>query len=204
MNKHLKQASLVALLMTVGIEAVQGQTIELIPFDPIVEIGKPLMVDVVISGLGDFAAPSISAFDLELSFDSNILAFNTLDFGDRELGDLLDTSGFAFKDVDSTMPGIVTFSEVSGDFDFELNAAQPERFILGVVNFEAISPGTTSLNLTVQGLLDENASSLSLDSPPESVSVSAQMVPEPEVNWAITGLGITLMLGRYVKRKIEL
>lgn len=201
MNKHLGQASLVALLMTVGVEAVQGQTIELVPSDTLVETGKPLMMDVVISGLGDFVAPSISAFDFDLSFDNNILAFNSFDFGDPVLGDLLDTSGFAFKDVDDTMPGIVSISEVSGDFDVELNVAQPETFILGVANFEAIAPGTTSLDLTVQGLLDENVSPFSLESDPESVSVSTQMVTEPQVTLGILGLGVTLVLGKYVKRK---
>lgn len=204
MNQYLKKASLVALLMTVSIEAVQGQTIELMPSDTLVEKGQPLMVDVVISGLGNFAAPSLSVFDLALSFDSNILAFDRFDFGDPQLGDLLDTSGFALQDVDDSIPGMVNFSEVSGDFDFELNAAQPDSFTLGILNFEAIGTGTTSLDLTVQDLLSEDNNPLSLDSPPESVSVSAQIVPEPGFTWAILGLGITFILRRYVRRGISL
>ncbi|MEL4895319.1 cohesin domain-containing protein [Crocosphaera sp. Alani8] len=201
MNKHLRQASLVALLMAISIEAVQGQTISLVPSDTLVETGEALMLDLVISGLGDFSSPSISAFEFDISFDSNILAFNGLDFGDPQLGDLLDNSGFAVQNVNETIPGIVNFLEVSGDSDLELNAAQPDTFILGVVNFQAISTGETTLELTVQELLDEGENPLSLDSPPESVLVSTQMVPEPRVHLAIIGLGMTLILGKCLKGK---
>jgi hypothetical protein len=51
------------------------------------------LLNIFISGLGDGTAPSLSTFDLDISFDPTILAFSTAVFGDPILGDQLDIWG---------------------------------------------------------------------------------------------------------------
>ncbi len=64
------------------------------PADQNVSLGESVFVDLTISGLGDASAPSLGVFDLYVSYDARFLGFSNALFGDAELGDPLDFSGY--------------------------------------------------------------------------------------------------------------
>jgi hypothetical protein len=113
-------------------------SVKLLPTVQTVSVGDSLVIDVEISELGNFQSPSLSGFDLSLSFNPNILTFKSLSFGDPVQGDLVGlTNATRFTDI-QTSSGVVNFSEVSLDDATALNAAQPASFILAKANFTAV------------------------------------------------------------------
>ena len=88
-----------------------------IGFDPLsqtVPIGTPVDLDMYISDLGSGIAPSLSTFDLNISFDPTILVFSGVTFGDPILGDQLDLFGLgSWTEFDDTVPGVVNRFELS-------------------------------------------------------------------------------------------
>jgi len=85
---------LAASFMIVTATPAEAVTIVLTPSAFSEVVGSSFEVQIVASDLAAGMAPSLSTFDLDISFDSNILAFENATFGDPILGDLLDPSGF--------------------------------------------------------------------------------------------------------------
>lgn len=139
----------VAFLMLVFCNATVSQAVTL-SFDPgfqEVLVGDPANVDVVISGLGDGIAPSLGTFDLFISFDPSILAFNSATFGDPVLGDQLDIWGLGGNPMDAflTSPSILNIFEDSLDFYWDLQDYQADSFTLSTLTFDTLAVGTSSL-----------------------------------------------------------
>jgi opacity protein-like surface antigen len=158
----------------------QAQAID-ISFEPTnqaVGIGETVSVDLRISGLGD---DILTGFDLDLLFDDSILGFDSFDFGTD-----LDIFGFGtnLQFVTDLGFGTVNVFELSFDLDADLQAFQPNDFVLGTFNFTALSLGVSSLDVNILGLAGEFvfdpdlgydvAKSLSANVLPGSVTV-----PEP-------------------------
>ena len=98
-------------------------------FDPVsqsVDLGLPVSVGVVISGLGDATSPSLGAFDIDIQFDPGRLSFGSALFGDPVLGDQLDVLGLGGNPTFAgiTSPGVLNLFEVSLDVPADLNALQ--------------------------------------------------------------------------------
>jgi hypothetical protein len=160
-----------------------------IGFDPVsqdVMLGDSADVNLVISGLGDMTAPSLSTFDLDVSFNPMILSFNSISFGDPLLGDQVDLSGLIdftpggpdqglFWDYDDSTPGVVNFFEISLDFPWDLDDYQAGSFTLASLTFDTLALGTSPLGLTVNALGDAYGNPLSAD----ILSGSVNVVPEP-------------------------
>lgn len=148
-------------------------------------IGDMPSFDINVSGLGAFSAPSVSAFDVDVAFDSTVLAFNSVNFG---VG--LDLFAFGFNIIGVTPgPGTVNVFEVSFDFPSDLDTLQSDAFTLFSVKFDAIGPGTSSINLSVNTLGDSIGDPLQADATPGSVTVAA--VPEPStISLLLAGLGL--------------
>jgi hypothetical protein len=69
----------VLLLFTTASQAIT------LSFDLVTQyvlLGDPVDVELVISGLGDYTAPSLSAFDLNIIYDPTILSMTAVTFGD--------------------------------------------------------------------------------------------------------------------------
>ena len=89
-------------LMLSAIEPILAVTISLEPTSQNIFVGDIATVDVNISNLGDFSPDSLGAFDLDITYDANLLTFDSLDFG-TFLGDPLLFE--VITDVDTTTTG---------------------------------------------------------------------------------------------------
>lgn len=171
-----------------------------IGFDPVsqvVQVGTPASVDLVISGLGDYTAPSLSAFDLDISYDPTILAFSSYALGpylgDIWLGEAWDLSW------GETLPGLVNIAELSFLTDFALDTLQPGIFTLATLQFDTLAVGTSSLDILVNALgdgTDAQGNVIPLTADLQSGSISA--VPEPA---SLLLLGSGLAGAGYLRRK---
>jgi len=150
-------------------------TIGFNPTDQIVNVGIPVSVGLTISGLGDYAAPSLSAFDLDVLFDPTILAFNAAVFGDPLLGDQLDLSGSGVTGASISTPGTLNLFEISLELPDDLNSSQADSFTLAMLTFNTIALGTSPLGISIIELGDADGNPLTADTQVGSVTA----VPEP-------------------------
>ena len=169
----------------------QAISISLNPVSQTVTVGSSFDVTLTISGLGDGIAPSLSAFDTDISFDQTILSFSSVTFGSF-LGDPDPASFETITSFDDfTTPGIVNLFEVSL---LDGNAAtcifcippylddlQPGEFTLATLTFNALAAGSSSLGINLNALADADANSLTADLNAARVNVDGTngTVPEP-------------------------
>jgi len=162
-------------------------------FDPStqgVTVGSTVIVEVVISGLGDGAAPSLSTFDFDVTFDGGILSFLDFTFGDPRLGDQLNLSGLGSLTGVAAGPGGVNLFELSFDSPADLDAVQAESFTLGTLSVSALSTGKSALGIVVNTLGDADGDLLEADIVAGQVAVTGGplSVPAPSS-------GMLLLLG---------
>src|SRR5262245_49587182 len=151
-------------------------------FDPSaqgVTVGSTVSVEVVISGLGAGAAPSLSTFDLDVTFDTGILSFLGFTFGDPSLGDQLNLSGLGSVISLTAGAGGVNLFELSFDTAADLDAFQAGSFTLGTLSVSALSNGESALGIVVNALGDANGDSLAADVVAGRVAVSGGPLPVP-------------------------
>lgn len=139
--------------------------------------GDTLAVDLEISGLGDFASPSLGAFKTDILFDDAILDFDSVVYG-ALLGDP-DPLSFETDIVTTTGAGLVTLDEFSFLFDFELDALQPETFSLATLNFTGQAVGTSALTFGDVDLSDAVGNTLSPTLNTGSIQVDPRETPMP-------------------------
>ena len=166
-------------------------TLSLLPSSQSINPGDTATVDVTISGLGNFASPSLGAFLVEVTFDDSILNFDSVMYGPF-LGDPLDPCE---TDIITTVnPGSVSLDEFSFLFDFELDALQPDAFNLATLTFTGTSLGSSALGFGAVDLSDAIGSSIAnpaLD--PALVNVAP--IPEP-ATFILLGSGLAGLLAR--------
>ena len=176
-----------------------------IGFDPVsssVTLGDSFDVDIVISGLGDGAAPSVSAFDIDVSYDSTVLDATAVIFGT-----LLDDLFFpSFQDAIFN-PGFVDIAELSLLFSDELDALQPGNFTLATLTFDAIGIGDSLLNIPTEdmgpivGLDIKDALGIELD----VISIAAEVTVEPRAvsgsgSLSLLAIGLMSLVGRLYRK----
>jgi hypothetical protein len=140
-------ASLVLLLLSAG--PAPGVTIAFVPASTTIVVGYPLSIDLVISGLE--TPTSVSAFDLTVAFDKDILQATDVAFG-AYLGN--PSPGEAISDF-TIFSGSVNFAEVSLLAPATLDNLQPGSFGLVTLTFEVVGSGFTTLSFvpgTVPGV----------------------------------------------------
>jgi len=122
-----------------------------------VKLGHLASVTVEISGLENMSAPSLGAYDLNLAFDSAILSFNSIVFGDQSglLGLGSSISGF-----NTSTPGLVNVFEVSLESIGDLNTMQEASFDLFTLTFDTLALGLSSLDLSINNLADADGGTL--------------------------------------------
>ncbi len=171
---HLSVIVILTVLLTAG--AVSAITIG---FDPVfqeVEVGSPVEVALFISGLGDKATPSLSTFDVDISFNPTILAFDMVIYGDPSLGDQLDLFGLGFPlTITTPSVGSVRLMELSLNDPDVLNNYQVASFTLAVLTFDTLALGTSPLNIVSYTLGDANGNPLT----PDLIKGKVNVVPEP-------------------------
>lgn len=177
---------LTSVLLAGVLLSIQAAMISFQPASQSVAVGSTLNVALTVSGLGSGAAPSLSVFDLDVSYDASVLQFNSFALGDPGLGDQLDLSGSgSISEFDGSVPGLVNLMELSMDPVATLDSLQPGAFILGVFSFTALSPGVSPLGTSVNAFGDSLGDPMAADVPGGNVTV----VPEPTVTGLLFAAG---------------
>lgn len=158
-----------------------GFSFTMVSISDISQTGNSVNVQISISGLGANIAPSLGAYDLDLSFDSSHLAFSGAVFGDALLGNQLDllnfgdTSSSAFLATADTL----NLSELSFDTVEDLNNLQADSFTLATVSFDVLNVGTSQLTLFANAFADAEGNALSvitLSAPVTTVPLPSAML----------------------------
>lgn len=172
------KSRILCLLLLAGLSLnAQAITISFSPSDSQVDPGGTTNVDLVISDLGD---EILTAFDLDVLFDSTILQYDGFSFGTG-----LDTFGFGTINGDTDFGGgLVNLFEISFDFDEDLIDFQPDDFVLGTFTFTGIGLGTSALDIFLLGLAGQFVFDADLGfDVPSSLQADTQSgsieVPEP-------------------------
>ena len=130
-------------------------SLSFIPSSQTINRSHAATVDLVISGLTSGGPPSLGAYALDITYNSAILSFNSVAFGNY-LGDVISS-------FDSSSLGILYLNEVSLSSTSELDALQSDSFTLAKITFTGIEIGSSPLGLENVSLSD--ATGLSFPNP---------------------------------------
>lgn len=162
-------------------------TISLVPAWPTVGASNAIAVDVVISGLGEGAPPTVAAFDLDVTFDPALLQIVSVDFG----WDVFPDAGLSDWNL-LAGPARVDLAGASLFDDATLDAYQPASFMLATLHFFARTPGVAPLAISQAVLAATGGGALSRDLVGTSIEI---LVPEPGTV-ALLAFGLLLLRRR--------
>ncbi len=183
---------LLLLILLCSTVFVTGQTLAVtITLDPMLQTilpGDTAIVDLNISGLGNFVTPTLGAFDLDVTFDASLLSFTDVTFG-TFLGDPALFEAITL--VDFSAGGLLELSLLSS---IALDAIQPDAFTLATLEFTGIGVGTSPLNL--ENVVLSDALGFVISNPTlENASVNViASVPEPSPS-LLMGISLLGLLG---------
>lgn len=191
MSQFYKLLWIVPALVTSGM----AQAIS-IGFDPVSQSATPgdtIMKDIVISDLGPGVAPSLSTFDIDVTFDDSHLSFVSTSFGNQ-----LDLFGSGSVTSDTlTGTGVLNLFELSFDLPADLDALQTESFTLATITFNILTADSSALGTVINTLGDSFGDPLTADVTAGNITSTDATVPVPEPGVALllipglVALGIT-------------
>jgi hypothetical protein len=141
-----------ALFTFAAAPAAQAITLSLAAVAPTpgtVFVGNSIFMEVRVSGLTSPGAPSISAFDLDLSFDATRVGFVGLTFNTLGMTTCTPATWTAACDAYVnllTSAGLVTFAATSLLDPATINASQPASGALATLEFLATGAGTAAFS----------------------------------------------------------
>lgn len=192
-----KVISLLSVALAFGfgmVPAAEAFTISFVPSSPTVSVGSGFTVDVVASGLSDGGAPSIGAYDFDITWDASLLSYAGTAFGTG-----LDVMGLGLNDPLATpgTPGRLNVFELSFDSTADLNQLQPDTFTVLTLSFDAVAAGTSSLAFMLNAIASAEGNSLAAQADLQNGSVTVAPVPLPAGVWLLlSGLGMAAGLRR--------
>jgi len=203
------------LIVVFSLLHIGAASAALVSFDPnnqTVALGNPVSVDLVVSDLG---ADILTGFDLEISFDDSILSFQSFTVGPGATG--LDPFGLdsgLFSYGFELFPGTAAVGDLSLESDNTLlgiddgfsplhpDGEQPNSFVLGTLNFDSLSLGTSALTISSALLAGElDAQGFATELQADVMSGSISVVPVPAAVW-LFGTGLVGLIGFSKRRKV--
>lgn len=200
-NSNYISTLLMGMLVLLQMPAASAALISFDPSNQTVGTGDSVNVDLVISGLDDKVPNDIvSAFDLDVSYDPDVLRATGVAFG-AFLGD--PNLSEAIADFDLSMLGRVDLAELSLLSDLDLGNRQPASFILATLSFQALELGTSLLSLEPDPRLGIDVKGLEAKILPVDVKDgNIAVVPLPGVAWLFGSALIGLLGFRSTGRQI--
>ena len=107
------------------------------PSSQVSETGEQVSLDLIVSGLTDGSADSLSEFDLDVAFDVSKLTFNSFSLTNL-LGDIAAFEAEDFS-VGNYASGLIGISIVSYLLEAELDLLQSASFSLATFTFDVLS-----------------------------------------------------------------
>jgi hypothetical protein len=163
-------AVVIVLLWTVPAHAI---TLSLVPSTFNLLTGEELTVDLEIGGLTAGGPPSVSTFDIDVLFESTVLTFVDVTFGDQ-----LDLLGLGSLRSVAPDDGVINLFELSLDAPAILNQLQAGDFVLATLHFAAVGAGQSPLTMHVNALGDAAGASLTAQIVATAL-VNVSKIPEP-------------------------
>lgn len=185
-------AGLAALALLLWCAPASAVSISLVPSSAVVGIGGFVTVDVVISGLGAGTPPTLSGFDLDVSFAAPPLSFAGTTFGTG-----LGSGAGQVLTASALLPGPAVYvSAASFLGSATLDAQQPGTFVLATLTFQAVALGTSPLAIADALLADTSAVPGGNEIPVDSVVGTSidVVVPEP-ASALLLGVGLAALSG---------
>lgn len=173
-------------------------TFEVSVSDTVVSPGGSLTADILVSGLGDFAGPSLGGYDLDLIFDDSLFSLNSVTFGNQ-----LDLGFLGSFQQATPLASAVNLFEASFELEFDLDLSQAGAFTLASVVFDVDEVGTGEFGLSLNALSDSSgvADLIGPNDPPATiVNAEVQVVPVPAAVW-LFGSGIIGLIGLSRRRR---
>lgn len=141
MYKYLSIGTFVSIVPLLIQNPATAITLGFFPSSQTTNLGSQVTIDLVVSDLGNNTAPSLGAFDVVLGFDADIIAFESLEFGDQLNP---SSSVFPFRGETFIPPDSINLFEISGESSADLIEFQPSSFTLATFIFEAVDLGTSA------------------------------------------------------------
>lgn len=156
--------ALLGLTALIASSVSQAALITLVPGQNTVSTGQNINLDIVISQLAPGGAPSLSGFDITLSFNNSLAGLDTSDSDGNGVFDAvtidpasqLDLFGLGLNILGTTMlaPGQLQIFDLSFDLPTDLNDLQANSFVLASLTLAAQSPGLVDFVVNINGLAD--------------------------------------------------
>ena len=203
MNKALFFVSSTVLFFLFTTSSNATPILSISPETQTVSTGATVLFDVNITGLATGIA--LGAFDLNINFDSTLLSFTNVAFGDPLL---LGVDQLDPLNLGNSLPLATSNSGLVNLIDFSLYdpatliAAQDSIFTLAVLSFTTLASGTSPITLSINSLSNANANNIQATTLSGSVTITTDLipntVPEPEafLLLMISGMSFFLTLNR--------
>ncbi|MBC7002759.1 hypothetical protein BIZ37_09345 [Photobacterium sp. BZF1] len=137
----------ILLLSSLFVAKANAIMISLETSDDTINVGEATAIDIIISDLGFGFTPSLSAFDIEISFDGSTLDLDSVTFGTD-----LDVFGLGSLQDSTISSNSVSLYEISFDSDIDLDLSQPDSFSLGSLIFSGQQAGSAQLDIDILAL----------------------------------------------------
>jgi hypothetical protein len=149
-------------------------------------IGDLVTVSVMIDGLGDGVPLSLSAYDLDIAFDSSALSFVGYGLFD-DLGGVIDALDLSWGEW---TPGVINIAELSFLSNFDLWDFQPGSFTLAELFFTVDTAVTSAIAFAYADLQDVNGDTINIIGVNTASITGTNPVPAPA---ALTLMSLALL-----------